>query len=166
MKIKNKLTLLFTLIMAVILICLNLYIYILSSSFTKINFYNQLKERAIVTATVFLEADEQSSAIIKLYQRKYIHTLPSEIIRIYTEQNKPAFIDSSNTITFNKSLINRVRRNKEYYEEDGDRQILGIYYQDNQGNFVIIASAVDEAGIANLYQLQKVLFIGFIISLI
>jgi len=166
MKIKNKLTLIFTLIIAVILICLNLYIYILSSSFTKNNFYNQLKDRAIVTATVFLEADEESSAIIKSFQKKYLSTLPNEIIRIYTEQNKPAFINSSDTISFDNSFINAVRKKKEYREEKGDRQTLGIYYQDNQGNFVIIASAVDETGIRNLYQLQKVLLIGFLISIV
>ncbi|HXL58307.1 MAG TPA: HAMP domain-containing sensor histidine kinase [Chitinophagaceae bacterium] len=166
MKIKNKLTLIFTLIIAVILICLNLYIYILSSSFTKNNFYNQLKDRAIVTATVFLEADEESSAIIKSFQKKYLSTLPNEIIRIYTEQNKPAFINSSDTISFDNSFINAVRKKKEYREEKGDRQTLGIYYQDNQGNFVIIASAVDETGIRNLYQLQKVLLIGFLLSIV
>src|SRR5215831_17951455 len=100
MKIKYKLTLLFTLIVAVILICLNFYIYLLSGSFTRNNFYNQLKDRAIVTATVFLEADEESSAIIKSFQDKYLHTLPNEIIRIYNEQNKPVFIDSNGTTTF------------------------------------------------------------------
>jgi len=149
MKIKNKLTLIFTLIIAIILLCLNLYIYILSSSFTRNNFYNQLKDRAIVTATVFLEADEESSAIIQSFQKKYLRSLPDEIIRIYTEKNKPAFIDSSDTISFDNSFINAVRKSKEYREENGDRQTLGIYYQDNQGNFVIIASAVDETGIRN-----------------
>src|SRR6266496_560155 len=166
MKIKNKLTLIFTLIIAIILLCLNLYIYILSSSFTRNNFYNQLKDRAIVTATVFLEADEESSAIIQSFQKKYLRSLPDEIIRIYTEKNKPAFIDSSDTISFDNSLINAVRKSKEYREENGDRQTLGIYYQDNQGNFVIIASAVDETGIRNLYQLQKVLLIGFLLSIV
>ncbi len=166
MKIKNKLTLIFTLIIAIILLCLNLYIYILSSSFTRNNFYNQLKDRAIVTATVFLEADEESSAIIQSFQKKYLRSLPDEIIRIYTEKNKPAFIDSSDTISFDNSFINAVRKSKEYREENGDRQTLGIYYQDNQGNFVIIASAVDETGIRNLYQLQKVLLIGFLLSIV
>ncbi|HEV8082172.1 MAG TPA: ATP-binding protein [Chitinophagaceae bacterium] len=166
MKIKNKLTLLFTLIIAVILVCLNFYIYILSRSFTLNNFYNQLKDRAIITATVFLEADENSSTIIQSFQNKYLRTLPNEIIRVYNDENKPVFIDSSNTIAFDNSFINKVRKNREYEEEQANRQTLGIYYEDNQGNFVIIASAVDEAGIANLSQLKKVLLIGFLSSLV
>ena len=166
MKIKNKLTLLFTLIMAAILICLNLYIYILSNSFTKNNFYNQLKDRAIITATIFLEADEESSGIIESFHKKYLRTLPNEIIRIYNGQNKPVFIDSSNKINFSNSLIDRVRAIKEYRLEKNNRQILGIYYQDNQGNFVIIASAVDVTGIGNLYLLQKVLLFGFFASIV
>src|SRR6516162_7560357 len=103
MKIKYKLTLLFILIVAVILLCLNFYIYILSSSFRRNNFYNQLKDRAIVSATVFLEADEESSSIIKSFQDKYLHTLPQEIIRIYNDQNKAVFIDSTGAMPFSAS---------------------------------------------------------------
>lgn len=166
MKIKNRLTLIFTLIVAVILLCFNFYIYILSSSFTKNDFYRQLKNRAIITATVFLEADEESAAIINSFQKKYLSSLPQEIIRVYNEQNKPAFIDSSNSTNFNVELINKIRELKEYRQQDSNRQILGIYYKDNQGNFVIIASAVDESGIAYLSQLRTALFEGFFASLI
>ena len=56
--------------MAVILICLNFYIYFLSRSFTHNNFYTQLKDRANITATVFLEADEESANVIKAFQKK------------------------------------------------------------------------------------------------
>jgi signal transduction histidine kinase len=166
MKIKNKLTLLFTLIVAIILLCLNFSIYIFSSSFTKNNFYKQLKDRALVTATVFLEADEQSADIIKSFQKKYLLALPDEIIRMYSEQDKPVFIDSTSAVNFDKSLIDKIRKEKEYQEEDGKRQIYGIYYQDNQGNFVIIASAINRTGIQDLRQLQKILLTGFLISLI
>lgn len=166
MKIKNKLTLIFTLIVAIILLCFNVYIYILSSSFTSNNFYSQLKNRAVITATVFLEADEESSAIIKSFQKKYLSTLPQEIIRVYNEQNKPAFIDSLNKISFRNSLINKIRAVGEYHEQKGSRQTLGIYYKDNQGNFVIIASAVDESGIAYLSNLKNALLVGFFASLI
>jgi signal transduction histidine kinase len=166
MKIQIKLTLLFTLIIAAVLVFLNLYIYIFSSSFTKNNFYAQLKDRAIITATVFLEADEESSAIIKSFQTKYLNTLPNEVIRVYNAENKPVFIDSSDKMTFDTSFINQVRMKRESREEKGDRQILGIYYEDNQGNFVIVASAVNQTGIQNLGYLQKVLLIGFLSSLI
>src|ERR1700733_5581013 len=166
MKIKNKLTLVFTLIMAIILTCLTLYIYFISRSFRSNAFYNQLKDRAITTATVFLEADERSSAIIKTYQAKYLQTLPDEVLRVYDEKNKPVFIDSSSTPAFDSTIVNKVRRNKEFRLENKNRQTLGIFYEDNQGDFVIVASAIDRIGLANLAQLKKVLLLGLLSSIV
>jgi signal transduction histidine kinase len=166
MQIKNKLTLLFTFIVAVILLCINLYIYIFSRTYTRNNFFNQLKERAVVTATIFLESDEESSSIINSFQKKYLRTLPGEVIRIYNEKDEPAFIDSSHTFIFDSTLINEIRTKREYRLEKDGRQISGIYYEDNQGNFVIIASGIDEVGIKNLNHLKNVLLIGFVLSIV
>lgn len=166
MKIKNKLTLIFTLIIAVILVCLNLYIYFLSASFTENNFYDQLKDRAVITATIFLEQDEESSNVIKVFQKKYMHSLPGEIIRVYNDKDEPVFIDSSDVVTFNKTLIQVIRQQKEYRFKKDNRQAIGIYYTDNQGDFVIVASALDENGINNLSQLAKVLLLGFAVSIV
>lgn len=166
MKIKNKLTLLFTVTVAVIIGCLNLYIYFLSRTFTHNNFYSLLKERANIAATVFLEADEVSADVIKPFQKKYLHALPQEYIRVYNDSNISEYTDTAESFNFEASLINKIREQKEYREQTGSRQTLGIYYVDNQGNFVIIASAVNESGIKNLDELRIVLLIGFVISII
>src|SRR4051812_29476621 len=114
MKIKNKLTLLFTLLIAFILVSLNLYIFILSRNYTVNNFYNELRDRAIITATVFLEADEQSSAVINSYQQKYLHRLPGEIIRVYDKSNRRVYVDSTDAFNFPATVIDRVRLLKEF----------------------------------------------------
>lgn len=165
MKIKNKLTLIFTIIIAVILVCLNLYIYFISKSFLENNFYKQLRDRAYIAATVFLEKDEENAVSIDLFQRKYLITLPNETVRFYNSKNQPVFIDSTDIYTYNESQINQVRRYKEAQFKKGERQILGIYYEDNQGNFVIIVSAVDEVSIHSLAHLEKVLLIGLLLSI-
>src|ERR1700742_4852701 len=95
MKIRTKLTLLFTLIVAILLIALNLSIYVLTSNYAKNNFYAQLKDRALITATIFLEADEQSPAFISGFEKKYVLKLPDEVIRAYNNKNNPVFIDST-----------------------------------------------------------------------
>ena len=64
MKIKTRLTVIYTLIFAGILICLNLYIYYIYRSLIFENFFIQLKDRAITTATVFLETDEENRETI------------------------------------------------------------------------------------------------------
>lgn len=165
MKIKNKLTLIFTIIIAIILICLNLYIYFISKSFLRANFFKELRDRAYIAATVFLEKDEENVASIELFQRKYLRTLPKETIRIFNARNEPVFIDSSDIFTFSEVLINQVRKQKEIQFSKDNTQIVGIYYEDNQGNFVILVSADDEISLHSLRHLKKALFIGFFLSL-
>ena len=57
MKIKNKLTLLFLLIIAALLLVLNYYIFSLSESYASNDFFSRLQERAYSAADIFLEQD-------------------------------------------------------------------------------------------------------------
>jgi signal transduction histidine kinase len=168
MKIKNKLTLIFTLIITLILLCLNLYIYFQSGSYAKNDFYDKLKDRAIITATIFLENDEENAATIRTFQKKFLHSLPKEIIRVYNKKDEPVFVDSTDIFAFRESIINAVRNSADgtYEYEDNGRQAVGILYKDNQGDFVVIASAVDEIGANNLDRLKRVLLLGFAASII
>jgi signal transduction histidine kinase len=166
MKIKNKLTLIFTLIISVILICLNIYIYLITQANTKNNFYVQLKDRAIISATVFLEADEKSNRTIKPFEAKFMQSLPKEVIRIYNSKNERMYIDSTDDFSFSQKLIDKIRTQKEVRFRRKERQVVGIDYQDNQGEFVIIVSAVDLQGMKNMSELRTVLLIGLLICLV
>ena len=166
MKIKNKLTIIFTGIIALILLALNFYIYALSSSIARADFYEQLHSRAFVAANIYLENDENTDANIIKFRNKYLRTLPQEIIRIYNKDNQPVFVDSSDRLTFQPWIINKIRRDKEFRFEINNRQIVGINYDDNQGDFIIIASAVDEIGQTKLMQLRKVLTAGFLFCIV
>src|SRR5436853_284198 len=124
MKIKNKLTLIFTVIVAVILVCLNFYIYFLTSTFTRTDFYTQLKDRANIAATVFLEADEQSAGVISSFQKKYLRALPQEIIRVYNDSNLSEYTDTTGGFNFDKQFIEEIRSQKEVRQAEDDRQSL------------------------------------------
>jgi signal transduction histidine kinase len=166
MKIKNKLTFYYTIVVGLIFLIIDIYIYFLTSTTIKKNFFSSLKERAGITAMVFLEQDEQRASVIKPFQKKYLVELPNEVIRIYNEKNEPVFIDSSDIFTFSESMINEIRKQKNIEISLNNRQVFGEYYNDNQGDFVIIASAIDENGKKTLVQLAYILFSGLILSVI
>jgi len=166
MKIKNKLTLLFMLIIAVLLLIINFYIYSLSQSYASNDFFKRLRERVYATANVFLEEDEVSKKAFMEFQGKYLEKFPGEIIRVYDSLNQPAFIPQPLHTGFPKTLIEKIRKEKVYQEKVKNQYTYGIFYVDNQGDFVIIASAVDEIGDAKLIHLRIVLLVGFVISVI
>ncbi len=166
MKIKNKLTLLFTGIIALLLLALTIYIFSLSKSYASSDFFKHLKERAFITANVFLEEDEASKKVYTEFREQYLDKLPSEIIRVYNANDQQAFINDSVVSLFSKDVIDKTRKQKTYEHKNGNRYVSGIFYSDNQGEFVIIASAMDTIGDAKLNHLRNVLMIGFFISVV
>lgn len=145
MKIKNRLSLYFTTISAVVLLIVEAVICISFNSFIKSDFYDHLRDRAHITAQRYLEADEISADSLNRVQERYLQRLPNEVIRLYDEKNAASFIKDKNQF-WPTSVINEVRKNKELKFAEGARQTVGIYYNDNQGNFVILVSAIDGQG--------------------
>jgi len=165
MKIKTKLSLLFTFVIALLLIALNLYIFSISKSYASSDFYFKLRERTYAAANVFLEEDEVSNKIFKEFQSKLFEKLPGEKIRIYDSKNQPAFIPDSIQSSYPLSVIEKARKEKSYKSKNNGIYTFGIFYPDNQGDFVILASAMDQTGDAKLSHLKNVLIIGFLLSI-
>ncbi|WP_461451940.1 HAMP domain-containing sensor histidine kinase [Mucilaginibacter sp.] len=145
MKIKNRLSLYFTAISTLVLITVEVIICIIFNSSTKSNFYSQLMDRATVAAQVYLEADEISADSLSHVRERYFKRLPGEVVRFYDDKNAASFIKDKDQY-WNDAIINQVRKTGELEFTQAKRQTVGIYYNDNQGNFVILVSAIDEQG--------------------
>jgi len=167
MKIRNRLALYFTLITAVILVIVLATIYISFHSFVKGDFYSRLMDRAKIAAQVYLEADEISADSLSRVQQRSLKELPGEVTRFYNDKNTASFIKDRQQY-WDSSVINLVRKRKQIEFTEGDRQTVGIYYNDNQGNFVILVSAMDVQGhkrIDDLVEIMLIMFIGVITAL-
>jgi len=112
MTIRNRLTLIYTVIVALILLALSLFVFYLVKLNFHTVFFEKLYNRAEITAQVFLEKDEVSATIFKDFEARYSQTLPGELIRVYDKDNKPAFIEENGGGTYPVDLINRVRTEK------------------------------------------------------
>jgi len=163
MKIRDRLSLQFTIVSAVLLFLVFAAIYLLTWENRKKDFYGHLLDRAITNAELFLAQDNLSEEKFRDVQKKYPQSLPEEIVRIYNDQDESVFI-KANSYQWNKTIIDQVRREKSVEYVAGNRQIVGVNYLDNSGNFVILASAIDTDGFAQQRQLFLIMLIGFLIS--
>lgn len=164
MKIKNRLSLYFALITAVILFIALVIIYFAFNSIVRTDFDNRLLDRAKVAAQLYLKADEISSDSLSNVRRRYLRQLTGEVVRFYDDQNSPQFITDTNQYWDDKT-INQVRKRREVIFSQGDHQSVGIYYKDNQGNFVIMVSAIDAQGNKRLDDLIEIMAVFMITSL-
>jgi signal transduction histidine kinase len=163
MKIRDRLSFQFTIISAVLLLAVLSGIYILTLHNKEKDFRARLIDRAITNAELFLAQDNLSVEKFKEVQKKFPLSLPAEIVRIYNDSNESVFIKDS-TFQWPASVINQVRNQKFIYYYQGSRQVVGIYYVDNSGNFAVLVSATDIYGAQQMHQLFLVMFSIFIIS--
>jgi signal transduction histidine kinase len=167
MKIRNRLALYFTIISAVILLIALSVIFITFNSFAKADFYGRLVDRAKVAGQLYLEADEISPDSLNRVRERYLKQLPGEVTRIYNDNNAASFIRDKQQY-WRRSVIDLVRKRKEMEFAEGSRQTVGIYYNDNQGNFVILTSAEDVQGhhrIDDLIEIMAAMFVLMITGL-
>jgi signal transduction histidine kinase len=121
--------------------------------------------RTYAAANVYLEEDEVSNKVFLGFQKVLLEKLPGETIRLYDFKNQPAFIVDSLPSFFPITIIEKTRKEKTYKSKVNGIYTYGIFYPDNQGDFVILASATDKIGDTKLEQLGKGLLTGFLFSI-
>ena len=165
MQIRNKLALYFSVTSSLLMLLIMTFIYLLFSNLTRNNFYTALHERTVVTAQLYLEADEISEAALKKIKEQFVISLPYEVIRVYDSTDERSFINDTGQ-NWSRKIIDEVRQKKYLAYQDKGKQVVGIYYTDNQGNFVILASATDVYGQERKKNLLKIMAILFGIQIL
>lgn len=168
MKIKNRIALYFTLISTTMLFGVLCMIYFAFMKFLEADFFERLTDRTMVTAKLYLEADEISRDALNTVRQQYLQKLNGEVIRIYDERDNATFIGDS-TQFWTKNIIEKVRKSGKIKFLDGENQVVGIFYKDNQGDFVILASATDQGSHNRLAKLLKIMvgtFLAIVIVLL
>jgi len=161
-KIKDRLSLYFTLIGSGILLVVMISLYISVYSIVHNDFYRHLYDRANVAAQLYLKADEISPDSLMKVRARYMRNLHGEVTRFYDDKNTAAFIRDDQQY-WNYKVIETVRKRNYLEYANKAAQVVGIYVKDNQGNFVILVSAVDITGGRQLKEIRDAMIIVFLI---
>jgi signal transduction histidine kinase len=165
MKVKNRLSLQFTFMFAILLGIVLLGIYLLEEKNTIESFYEKLDDRALIVGELYLAQDNMSPENFKKVIEKYPQTLSHEVTRIYNDKFQPVFI-KEDSVHWTKDIIQQVVEKKKVHFSANGQQVSGLYYIDNSGNFVVIASAIDDSGDQHLRRLAYIMLFAFLTSLI
>lgn len=170
MKIRNRLSLQFSVIITIILLLLFSFLYVASKKYVENEFYSELYQRADITAQIYLEEDSISSELYESIINRYVRKIPNEIGVLFDIDNNIDFVDIPLFLPYDLNMVNYIRENYEYPDQfnftDGSWQSTGFFYPDNQGDYVVIVSAIDKAGLNYLRNLAWLLVLGYLISII
>ncbi|MDE5493582.1 HAMP domain-containing sensor histidine kinase [Elizabethkingia meningoseptica] len=165
MKLQRRLSLIFTGLFAVLLTAVLTSIYFIIAQDWQNNFKKQLEDRAYTVGHNYLAQDNFSKIEFDEVLRKLPRTLPKEKIRIYDIHFKPVFI-KENTSTWNENILGQVVRKKSLFYKEGHKYVVGIYYIDNSGDYIVMAEAQNTLGEKSLQELRKVMLISLLIALV
>ncbi|NNM94261.1 MAG: HAMP domain-containing histidine kinase [Bacteroidia bacterium] len=191
MKVKNRLALQFTLMFAILLFIVLSGIFISVDRNRKNSFYSKLDYRALIVGELYLAQDNMTNEQFRKVIQIYPQTLSHETTRIYNDRYHSILIREDSVSWSNanlknihsslkfiqedtlvakpgdalKKLIGEVIEKKRVHLTENNYQIAGLYYQDNSGNFVIIASAVDDAGLQEMHRLLLIMIFSYLSSL-
>lgn len=167
MKIRTRLTILFTLITATIVLVFAFVIYYSARENREREFYSLLKKEAITKANLFFNAKVEIEALQNIY-RNNREILNEVEVAIYDSGFNLMYHDAVD-IDFVKEtpeMINEIltKEEKMFYQEEW--QVIGLTYTFQDKVYIITAAAYDQYGHNKLKSLLKNSIIVFIISIL
>jgi hypothetical protein len=165
--LKVQITIAFTAIVSILLIGFAFYIHVFSKDTQENLFYERLGERANTTAHLILEKDELDSVSFKKVEEVFANGVTREVIQVYDGEHRRVFLEPhGDTPMIGKQELDNIRKNSPLrYGATGDYK-FGLYYQDNQGDYVIVVQAPDVYGRLKVERLKTMLIIGVLISVL
>ena len=160
MNIRARLSLLFTLLVALIMLLFSVFIYYQYSQFRETEFQQRLEEKA--TTTVRLRED------VGEVPKKDLPILSEEQVLIYNERNQLVYnSDGRLNPLSDQEILRKARKLKKYFFWQGEREGIGITFRDGKNQMlVVVASAYDRYGFSKIQRLRQILFLGWLFCMI
>jgi signal transduction histidine kinase len=163
MSLRRKLSNLSALIFAATLGFVLLGTYLLFKHYTNDLYYKKLLGRAHIAAIFFLEKDELSSQKYRVIEEKYLQ-ITNEAVRIYHAGSGQFFVNDTLSYHVSAATLNEIKQSGSAFFRVGNRQLAGIFYRDNQGDFIIIASGINRVGDEQVTTLKWLLLAFFLVG--
>ncbi|WP_264524221.1 HAMP domain-containing histidine kinase [Flavobacterium sp. N502536] len=148
MNLKNKLAVNSTLLFAFIVGLLMAGSFLLFRSHMKDLYYDNLEDHAMTAALFYFKKDEIKEFTNERYHQIEVqyNRINNESIRVYDAKTKKLYLKDSVDIPLTDHDLNSIVKNKMESFSINDRQFVGLFYKDNQGDFIIVVSGIDRAG--------------------
>ncbi|WP_066836057.1 sensor histidine kinase [Rufibacter ruber] len=164
MTFRNQLTLTFAGLTTVILVVIISVIYLVAEQFTRRQYFQRLMDRGIVAAQMYLEQDEFSAQRLQKTRRKFFQSLSEERFAIYDHNRQLHVASDSAGLAVPPKVFEQIKTKGETEFWQQGQQGVGLWYEDNEGDFYVIVIAQDITGAGKLQNLREVLIISVLLG--
>lgn len=161
MNIRTRLTLLFVLLVASIMLLFTVTVYYLYEQFRQQEFEHRLEERAFTTVRLREDVGKVPRADLPLIADDQVTIYDERGTVLYTQGNqRPRFPISAN-------FLRKVTFSQSRYIRLGNLEAVGVRYRSTRGTtMIIVASGNDRYGLSKLERLREILFYSWLLSLV
>jgi signal transduction histidine kinase len=160
MNIRTRLTLLFVLLVASIMLLFTVTVYYLYEQFRQQEFEHRLEERAFTTARFREDVGKVPQADLPM--------MVDDQVTIYDERGAILYFQGSQRPRFpvSSSFLRKVTFARSRYIRVGNLEAVGVRYRSARGAMIIVASGNDRYGLSKLDRLRAILFYSWLLSLV
>ncbi|GHV56402.1 two-component sensor histidine kinase [Bacteroidia bacterium] len=164
MKVQTRLTALCSLVFGVVFVLIAVVIFSLYYKNTKSLIDNNLKKIANISALFYLEEDELNEAEFQKIRTQFQEIVSDNDYQVYNSDNRLIYGEHHSLVPV--VFLDKIRSREHYSFTTGEYLCYGIFYEDNQGDFVIIAKENRTVLTGQTHLLLWILMICFISGLI
>lgn len=157
MNLRNRLTTYTTTVFGIVFIVTSFIIFWAFYNKSERTVYSELKNNAWLTAIYYLEKDELPAAEHSSIATQFKATVLSPNVAVVDSSNLVQYGKLVKDATLTPALLNQIRKERNKPFSSQDAFYYGIYYPDNQGNFVVITKSDKTEFLGQIHNLLFIL---------
>ena len=167
MKIRNKLSILFTFLTATILLVFAALVYYSAYQSRETEFFKRLHQETLTKANLFFEAKVDALTLQTIYKNNS-ETINEVQVAIYDTAFNLLYHDAVeiDEVKETRQMINRIKSKKYIRFYQGDWQVVGLLFPYEGKQYILTASAYDQYGYSKLRHLSQTIWGVFICSIV
>jgi len=166
MKIRNRLTLISSATFG--------FVFIIASALIYFSFYNssekvvfkELQKTCLLSGIYYLEKDELPNYEHSAIKEQFEENIQNDIVRVYDEYNRIAFGNKQADRNINAKNLEFIRKNKKMSFKSNNHFYYGIFYNDNQGDFVVFVKTTSEVFNSQTNRLLVIMIVVLFVGLL
>lgn len=166
MTLRNRFTLISSLSFGIVSIITFVVIFFAYYDSTKIFYFEKLRNTALISAIYYLEKDELPKDRHAQIKKEYNHLIQNNRVAIYNQNNEVTFGQNVNDKNIRTFHLQTARANKGIQFMADNQFYYGIFYPDNQGDFVVFVKSPNDSFQSQIWRLSIIMLSVLVIGLL
>ncbi len=163
MTLKNRISLLVSLLFTILFGLASTVIFVLYSNFRKEEFRDRLQIKALSNIKLLVNVKEVDDQLLKMIDQNSINKLYDEKTLVF-DSNYKLIYSSIDDAKINWSIndLKYLKKHKTFFKQQGDYEVYGVFYDTQKRDFYALISATDDYGKRKLLFLRYTLIVSYI----